>query len=99
MTTCSSIDDAWQEQMVSAFGGLTASPLDAAAGDEGVVRGAMTSDDLGDVGMYGIRGTPQVLVKSPTAVRRAPSDLVKVCVVVRGSVLGRGSSARRGGGC
>lgn len=87
MASCSRIDDAWQEQMASSFGGLSAAPIDGASRGDAVVRGAMTSDDLGDLGVYGIRGTPQVLVKTPTAVRREPSDLVKVCVVVRGTML------------
>lgn len=79
--TIGRIADAWYHEMESTFGGLTVVPLENTSGK---VSGALVSTELGSVGIYGISGTPQQLVRSPRAVRQSPTESLKVCSMRRG---------------
>lgn len=79
--TMNRIADAWYHEMESTFGGLTVVPL---GNTSGTVSGALASTELASVGIYGISGTPQQLVRSPRAVRQSPAESLKVCAMRRG---------------
>lgn len=79
--TMGRIADAWYHEMESTFGGLTVVPLENTSGK---VSGALASTELGSVGIYGISGTPQQLIRSTRAVRRSPTESLKVCAMRRG---------------
>lgn len=78
------IAEAWHHDMESIFGGLEVVSLSQASGP---VSGALTSTDFGSVGIYGISGTAQQLVRSPRAVRQSPTELLKVCAMQRGRCI------------
>jgi AraC-like DNA-binding protein len=78
------IADAWYHDMESTFGGLEVVALGSSAGQ---ASGALAAKELGHVGIYGISGTPQQLVRSPRAVRQSPTDLLKVCAMRRGRCI------------
>lgn len=75
------VDDAWYHDMESTFGGLQVVPL---ATSPGQATGTYASTDLGGVGIFGISGTPQQLVRSARTLRRSPTESLKVCAVRRG---------------
>lgn len=78
------IADAWYHDMESTFGGLEVVALGNSAGQ---VSGALAAKELGQVGIYGVSGTPQQLVRSPRAVRQSPAELLKVCAMRRGRCI------------
>ncbi|WP_248760947.1 helix-turn-helix domain-containing protein [Pseudarthrobacter sp. SSS035] len=78
------IADAWYHDMESTFGGLEVVALGSSAGQ---ASGALAAKELGHVGIYGISGTPQQLVRSPRAVRQSPTDVLKVCAMRRGRCI------------
>ncbi|ALV43630.1 hypothetical protein AU252_22690 [Pseudarthrobacter sulfonivorans] len=82
--TVGSIADAWYHDMESTFGGLEVVALGSSAGQ---ASGALAAKELGPVGIYGISGTPQQLVRSPHAVRQSPTDVLKVCAMRRGRCI------------
>lgn len=43
-------------------------------------RGTLAGVRLGPVGVFTVSGTPQVVWRTTSAVRRSPGDLIKVCV-------------------
>lgn len=47
-------------------------------------RGTLTGVRLGPVGVFTVSGTPQVVQRTTSAVRRSPGDLIKVCVQLHG---------------
>lgn len=82
--TVSSVAEAWYHSMESTFGGLQVVPLSASAGQ---ATGAFVSTDLGRVGIFGISGTPQQLVRPARTLRRSPTEALKVCAVRRGQCV------------
>lgn len=76
--------EAWHHHMESIFGGLKALPLCKRSGP---VMGVVRSTEIGSIGIYGISGTAQQLVRSLSAVRRSPKESLKVCAVRRGSCI------------
>lgn len=70
----------WREQMGSAFGlSLPASPNGA--------RGLVRHRSLGHVNVFRVAGTPQLLRRTPDAIRTAESTPLKVCAVRAGEVV------------
>ena len=47
-------------------------------------RGTLAGVRLGPVGVFTVSGTPQVVRRTTSAVRRSPGDLIKVCVQLHG---------------
>ena len=82
--TAGSVDDAWYHGMESTFGGLQVVPVATSAAR---ATGAYAATDLGGVGIFGISGTPQQLVRSARTLRRSPTESLKVCAVRRGRCL------------
>ncbi|TDL33374.1 helix-turn-helix domain-containing protein [Arthrobacter nitrophenolicus] len=82
--TASAIADAWFHEMESTFGGLEVMTLD---GSNRHVSGALAAKEIGHVGIYGISGTPQQLVRTDRAVRQSPTELLKVCTMRRGRCI------------
>ncbi|MFJ7218538.1 helix-turn-helix domain-containing protein [Amycolatopsis sp. NPDC098790] len=71
--------EAWRARLGGAFRDLVPERLDASE-----PAGEVVATPLGDVHVFTVSGTPQVVRRSAATVRRAPSDLLKVCVQVRG---------------
>jgi AraC-like DNA-binding protein len=78
------IAEAWHHDMESIFGGLEVVSLSKSSAP---VSGALTSTDFGSIGIYGMSGTAQQLVRSPRAVRQSPTELLKVCAMQRGRCI------------
>ena len=69
----------WRESLGGAFNKLTPVPLGTHALD-----GRLAGLHLGQLAAFQVDGTPQVVRRTPAAVRAAPTDLYKICVQVRG---------------
>jgi len=78
------IADAWYHDIESTFGGLEVIGLSSSAVK---VSGAMAVREFGHVGVYGISGTPQQLVRTDRTVRQSPTELLKVCTMRRGRCI------------
>jgi AraC-like DNA-binding protein len=72
-------DDVWRDALGTAFGRLAPVALGARA-----ATGAMSGTRLGPMAAFQVTGTPQVVRRTPAAVRQAPIDLLKVCVQLAG---------------
>jgi AraC-like DNA-binding protein len=70
----------WPVSLGAAFQDLVPEGLDRQAAPRGHVRGGR----LGPVGVFTASGTPQVVRRTSTAVRRSPGDLIKACVQLSG---------------
>jgi AraC-like DNA-binding protein len=70
----------WPVSLGAAFQDLVPERLDRQAVPRGHVRGVR----LGPVGVFTASGTPQVVRRTSTAVRRSPGDLIKACVQLCG---------------
>jgi AraC-like DNA-binding protein len=70
----------WRVHLGAAFCDLVPEPLEHKREPEGVLHGA----ELGQVGMFTVSGTPQVVRRTTRAVRQEPGDYIKVCVQLRG---------------
>lgn len=82
--TTASVSEIWHQEMEAAFGGLqVVAPEAQSIRATGDVIGA----ELAGVGVFGISGTPQRLVRTPLSLRRSPTELLKVCAVRRGRCL------------
>lgn len=79
MISESASSELWREQLGTAFGQLVPESLEAGAPD-----GRMAGTALGVLAAYEVSGTPQVVRRTPGAVRRMPVDLLKICVQLRG---------------
>lgn len=71
--------EAWRNRLSSAFSELTPEPLQATE-----PAGSVSGSRLGEILVFEVSGSPQIVRRSTSAVRGAPSDLLKVCVQVRG---------------
>jgi AraC-like DNA-binding protein len=70
----------WRAHLGTAFQDLVPEGLDR----KPVPRGSLSGVRLGAVGVFTVAGTPQVVRRTTSAVRRSPGDLIKVCVQLRG---------------
>jgi len=70
----------WRAHLGAAFRDLVPERLEHQREPVGVLHGA----ELGQVGMFTVSGTPQVVRRTTRAVRREPADYIKVCVQLRG---------------
>jgi AraC-like DNA-binding protein len=69
----------WRAELGDAFNRLAPEPLGAREPD-----GRLAGLHLGQLAAFQVSGTPQVVRRSRSVVAAAPTDLVKVCVQVRG---------------
>ncbi|GAA4730819.1 helix-turn-helix domain-containing protein [Phytohabitans rumicis] len=76
--------EVWREQLGGAFGRLVPEAIEARALAARAPTGWMAGTHLGALAAYEVSGTPQVVRRTPTAVKRMPVDLFKICVQVRG---------------
>lgn len=72
--------DRWRSELEDHFAGLTTDSLSAG----GAPYGNVLSLRLADISAHRVEGTEQVMARTPGAVRRRPSDLLKVCLVLAG---------------
>jgi len=70
----------WRHNLGTAFRDLVPETLAPSREPRGHLHGAA----LGQAAMFVVSGTPQVVRRTTCAVRRAPSDLIKVCAQLRG---------------
>jgi hypothetical protein len=70
----------WRVNLGAAFQDLVPGGVD----NEPTPRGSLSGVRLGPVGMFTVSGTPQVVQRTTSAVRRSPGDLIKVCVQLHG---------------
>src|SRR5262249_54147340 len=70
----------WRRHLGAAFADLVPEAVD----HEPAPQGSLSGVRLGPVGVFTVSGTPQVVRRTTTAVRRSPGDLVKVCVQLHG---------------
>jgi len=70
----------WRVNLGAAFQDLVPAALDQQPDPRGTLAGVR----LGPVGVFTVSGTPQVVQRTTSAVRRSPGDLIKVCVQVHG---------------
>jgi AraC-like DNA-binding protein len=71
--------ESWRELLGSTFGQMTPEPVDGRP-----PLGRIAGGPLGALLTYQVSGTPQVVLRSPGAVRRVPNDLLKICVPLTG---------------
>ncbi|WP_017975560.1 helix-turn-helix domain-containing protein [Actinopolyspora halophila] len=74
--------ESWRAAVSSAFYGLCPEPWNGAA-----TLGDVQHVSLGSLGAFTVHGTPQVLRRPSRAVRGAPSDELKMCLLTRGSAI------------
>jgi AraC-like DNA-binding protein len=74
--------EAWRHRLGSTFSELTPERMQTA--ETSVPSGELSGSLLGEIGVFEVSGSPQIVRRSTSAVRGAPSDLLKVCVQVRG---------------
>lgn len=72
----------WRTELAARFSGLVASP--SHAHPEQAPMGRVRSIGLDDMSVHRISGTRQTLLRTAPAVRRRPSDLLKVCLMEQG---------------
>src|SRR6185312_1913091 len=72
----------WRAELAARFSGLVASP--SHAHPEQAPMGRVRSIGLDDMSVHRISGTRQTLLRTAPAVRRRPSDLLKVCLMEQG---------------
>jgi AraC-like DNA-binding protein len=70
----------WRAHLGASFQDLVPETLE----QRPVPRGCLQGMRLGPVGVFTVSGTPQIVRRTTSAVRRSPGDLIKVCVQVRG---------------
>jgi AraC-like DNA-binding protein len=70
----------WRVNLGAAFQDLVPGALD----NEPSPQGSLSGLRLGPVGVFTVSGTPQVVQRTTSAVRRSPGDLIKVCVQLHG---------------
>lgn len=79
----SAVETSWEAAMVEEFGGLHPGELSAGSVE---VTGSLRSAELGSLGIFDIRGTPQSLRRTTASVRSAPIDVVKICISRSGTI-------------
>jgi AraC-like DNA-binding protein len=73
-------EEVWRARLGAAFDDLVPEPI----GEEAALRGCLRGQRMGAAAMFIVSGSPQVVRRTTSAVRRAPGDLVKACIQVRG---------------
>ena len=73
----------WRVNLGAAFQDLVPGAVD----NEPTPRGYLSGVRLGPVGVFTVSGTPQVVRRTTSAVRRSPGDLIKVCVQLHGRAI------------
>jgi AraC-like DNA-binding protein len=73
-------EEFWRVQLGAAFDDLVPEPI----GEDAALRGCLNGQRVGPAAMFLVSGSPQVVRRTTSAVRRAPGDLVKACIQLRG---------------
>jgi AraC-like DNA-binding protein len=73
-------EEVWRVRLGAAFDDLVPESI----GEQAALRGCLRGQRMGAAAMFIVSGSPQVVRRTTTAVRRAPGDLVKACIQVRG---------------
>lgn len=77
------MQETWEAAMSEEFGGLHPGQF---AAESAEVTGSLRSAELGSLGIFDIRGTPQSLHRTTASVRSAPIDAVKICISRSGTI-------------
>jgi AraC-like DNA-binding protein len=70
----------WRANLGAVFRDLVPLPLDREVAPEGTLRGL----DLGGAAVFTVSGNPQAVRRTTSATRHSPTDMLKVCVQLRG---------------
>jgi AraC-like DNA-binding protein len=70
----------WRASLGTAFRDLVPVPLDCETPPEGTLRGL----DLGGAAVFTVSGNPQAVRRTTAAAKQTPTDMLKVCVQLRG---------------
>lgn len=74
--------DIWRHRLDEAFAGLMPEPVRT---DQ--MRGTLSGARLGELSTFRVEGSPQVLRRTPGAVREHPVELLKMCLQIRGRAI------------
>ncbi|MFF4594627.1 helix-turn-helix domain-containing protein [Amycolatopsis sp. NPDC001319] len=74
--------DAWSHELAGAFAGLHAERHDGL-----LPLGTLDAMQLGDVGIYDVRGTTQIVRRTARGVRADHVERLKICLIERGGAL------------
>ncbi|OZF35239.1 hypothetical protein CH294_11325 [Rhodococcus sp. 14-2483-1-1] len=72
-------DEHWRDELGEAFAGLVPE-----GGDDRPLTGWIEGTTVGELGAFQVAGSPQTVRRTRSAVRRRPTDAVKVCVQLQG---------------
>lgn len=75
-------DERWRAALSASFSGLEPESLDSS-----MARGSISEVGLGNVDVYEVKGTRQILRRRGRVVRKEPTDRLKICLQVRGTVV------------
>src|SRR5690242_13487501 len=74
--------DQWRAELGSTFNRLAPEPL-----DERDPGGRLAGVWLGSLVAFEVSGSPQIVRRTTGAVRKAPTDLLKICLQARGRAI------------
>lgn len=77
-------EERWRDELGDAFAGLVPECI-----DDRPLTGLIEGTTVGELGAFEVAGSPQTVRRSRSAVRRRPTDAVKVCVQLRGRAIVR----------
>ena len=77
-------DERWRNELGDAFAGLVPEAI-----DDRPLTGRIAGTTVGALGAFEVAGSPQTVRRSRSAVRRRPTDAVKVCVQLQGRAIVR----------
>ena len=77
-------EERWRDELGDAFAGLVPECI-----DDRPLTGSIEGITVGELGAFEVAGSPQTVRRSRSAVRRRPTDAVKVCVQLRGRAIVR----------
>ena len=72
----------WRGDLARAFGGLVTDPI-----EDAFLTGALHGAAVADVGVYTVSGGPQVVRRTPRAIRDQPADPLKMCLQLDGRAI------------
>jgi hypothetical protein len=81
--------EVWRGDLARPFGRLAAEAHGPAqrVGPGRGLDGSMREARLGRLGVFSVRGTPQVVRRTVPAIAAAPADPLKVCIQVAGTTV------------
>ncbi|MBY6412816.1 helix-turn-helix domain-containing protein [Rhodococcus sp. BP-252] len=79
-----SVGEEWRTELGSTFAGLHPERIDSSLDP---MTGHIDSSDMGDLRIFRVTGTPQIVRRSKHNVRTSPTEALKLCRQVRGRAI------------